>query len=114
MTAAPAATGRVLPTLNEDGSRRWIRPRATHGPMWRRRRVVAYALMALFLAIPYLRVGGKPAVLLDLPRRHFTLLGTTFLPTDTLLLMLLLVSVIVSIFLVTALFGRVWCGWACP
>src|SRR5690606_19767918 len=42
------------------------------------------------------------------------LFGTTFLPTDGVLLMLLLLSIFVSIFLVTALLGRVWCGWACP
>src|SRR5690606_11360769 len=43
-----------------------------------------------------------------------TFFGSTFLPTDTLLLMLLFVSVLVFIFLLTALFGRVWFGWACP
>ncbi len=110
----PAPPGRVLSTLNEDGSRRWIRPRPSAGVWWRRRRAVAYALMALFIALPYLRVGGKPSVLLDLPRREFTLLGTTFLATDTLLFMLLLVSAIIALFAFTALFGRVWCGWTCP
>jgi cytochrome c oxidase accessory protein FixG len=114
VTAPPAPAGRVLPTLNEDGSRRWIRPRPARGTYWRRRRAVAYALMALFVALPYVRVGGKPSILLDLPQRRFTLFGTTFLPTDTLLLMLLLLSTVVGIFLVTALFGRVWCGWSCP
>lgn len=111
---APAPGGRVLPTLNEDGSRNWIRPKPSPGPWWRRRRVAAYALMALFIAIPHLRIGGKPAILLDVPRREFTILGTTFLPTDTLLLMLLLASIVIAIFLFSALFGRVWCGWACP
>src|SRR4030095_4616433 len=71
-------------------------------------------LMTVFFLIPNLRMGGKPLILLDVPRRQFTLFGTTFLPTDTLLLMLLLASVIMPIFLLTALFGRVWCGWACP
>jgi cytochrome c oxidase accessory protein FixG len=112
--AAPPAAGRVLPTLNPDGSRRWIRPKPAYGRHWRHRRAVAYALMALFLAIPYVKVGGRPLILLDLPRREFTFGGVTFLPTDTLLLMLLLVGVVVGIFLVTALWGRVWCGWACP
>lgn len=110
----PVSSGRVLPTLNVDGSRRWLRPKPAPGAHWRRRRVVAYALMFLFLAIPYIRVGGRPLILLDLPRREFTLVGTTFLPTDTLLLMLLLLSIVVTIFLLTALFGRVWCGWGCP
>ena len=108
------APGRVLSTLNEDGSRRWIRPRPSSGRWWRRRRIVAYALMLVFFAIPYLRLAGKPLVLLDLPRREFTLFGTTFLPTDTLLFMLLFVSCGIAIFLVTTLFGRVWCGWGCP
>ena len=110
----PVAVGRVLPTLNEDGSRRWIRPKPAHGWYARARSIVAYSLMVVFVLIPHLRMGGKPLILLDLPRRHFTLFGTTFLPTDTLLLMLLLASIIIAVFLLTALFGRVWCGWACP
>ena len=114
MSGAPAAVGRVLPTLNEDGSRRWIRPKPAHGKFFGRRRATAYALMLVFFLIPYLRMDGKPLVLLDLPRREFTLFGTTFLPTDTLLLMLLMMSIVITIFLLTALFGRVWCGWGCP
>ena len=47
-------------------------------------------------------------------RREFTLFGTTFLPTDTMLFMLLFLERLVGIFLLTALFGRVWCGWGCP
>ena len=112
--SAPVAVGRVLPTLNEDGTRRWIRPKPAHGAHWHARRVVAFGLMLVFFLIPHLRMAGKPLILLDLPRRQFTLFGTTFLPTDTLLLMLLLASIIITIFLLTALFGRVWCGWACP
>ena len=114
MTSAPVAAGRVLPTLNVDGSRRWIRPKPAEGKFQRRRRTTAYGLMFVFLVIPYLHVRGKPIVLLDLPHREFTLLGTTFLPTDTLLLMLLMMSILITVFLLTALFGRVWCGWGCP
>jgi len=108
------ADERVLSTLNVDGSRRWIRPRPSGGRWWRSRQVVAYALMFVFFVIPYLRMNGKPLILLDLPRREFTLFGTTFLPTETLLFMLGFVSIGITIFLVTALFGRVWCGWGCP
>ena len=112
--AAPQSDERVLSTLNSDGSRRWLKPRLSKGRFLTRRRVFAYALIAVFTLIPYLSLNGKPLVLLDILHREFTLFGKTFLPTDTLLLALLVVSIFVMIFLLTALFGRVWCGWACP
>ncbi len=111
---APEAREPVLSTLNRDGSRRWLRPKVSKGRYWRRRLVVGWSLIAVFTLLPILRMNGKPLVLLDVPAREFTLFGTTFLPTDTFLLMLLLFSIFVGIFLITAIWGRVWCGWACP
>jgi cytochrome c oxidase accessory protein FixG len=111
---APEAPERVLPTLNQDGSRLWIRPRPSRGPWWQRRRAVAYGLMVVFFLLPYLRMHGRPLILLDLPRREFTLFGTTFLSTDMVLFQLLFLGAVLAIFLFTALLGRVWCGWACP
>ena len=110
----PNAPGRVLSTMNEDGSRRWPRPRPAHGAWWQRRRAMAWFLMAFFLILPYVKVHGRPAVLLDLPQREFLLFGARFLATDTVLFMLLMISTLIGIFLVTAVLGRVWCGWACP
>ena len=49
-------------------------------------------LIAVFTAIPYLQMHGRPLILLDVVHREFTLFGTTFLPTDSVLLMLLLVQ----------------------
>jgi cytochrome c oxidase accessory protein FixG len=111
---APEAEERVLSTLNRDGSRRWIRPKLSSGKFYRRRLVTAWSLIAVFTLIPILRMNGKPLILLDIPKREFTFFGATFLPTDTFLLMLLLFGIFVGIFLLTALLGRVWCGWACP
>lgn len=104
----------VLSTLNRDGSRRWLNPRLSLGRFLSRRRVVAYVLLVLYNALPWIPINGKPAILLDIAHREFTFFGTTFLPTDTLLLMLFVASIFVTVFLVTALFGRLWCGWACP
>ncbi|MFT3686808.1 MAG: hypothetical protein QM783_18115 [Phycisphaerales bacterium] len=101
---------RVLSTLNEDGSRRWIKPRPSRGKHWRRRRAVAYGLITLFVLLPYLRINDRPAVLLDILHREFTLFGRTFLPTDTLLLALLIVGVFTAVFFATALLGA--CGAA--
>jgi len=100
--------------MNEDGSRRWIRPKPSDGPWLTRRRVVAYALMVVYLAIPHVHINGKPSILLDAVRREFTLFGYTFLATDTVLFMLLLGTLVLLVFTFTALFGRVWCGWGCP
>jgi len=115
---APGTTieqaGGALTTLNADGTRRWLRPRPSAGRFLTRRRIVAYALICLFAVTPFIKLGEKPVILLDVVAREFTFFGKTFYPTDTLLLALLLVSVFVTIFLFTALFGRVWCGWACP
>ncbi len=110
----PTADERVLATLNKDGSRRWLRPRLSPGRFLNGRKIVGYALIVLFAALPYIRINGKPAMLLDLPNREFTFFGRTFLPTDTLLLAFMLLTIFVTIFLLTALFGRVWCGWGCP
>ncbi|HYE62935.1 MAG TPA: cytochrome c oxidase accessory protein CcoG [Phycisphaerales bacterium] len=104
----------TLSTLNEDGSRRWLNPRPSRGRFWTRRRAVAYTLIALFTAIPYITVNGLPLVLLDIVHRRFTLFGYTFLPTDTPLFVLLMVAVFLAVFLATSVLGRVWCGWACP
>ena len=105
---------RVLSTLNADGTRRWLKPRVFTGRFWHMRRAVAYLLIIIFTAIPYINIYGKPAILLDIINRRFTFFGKTLFATDTLLLALFLMIVFVTIFMLTAIFGRVWCGWACP
>jgi cytochrome c oxidase accessory protein FixG len=110
----PAPSERVLSTLNADGSRRWLRPRVSVGRFLSARRALAWFLIALFTVLPFIRIHGAPAILLDIARRQFTLFGKTFLPTDTVLLAVLLLGIVVSVFLITAVLGRVWCGWACP
>ncbi len=111
--SAPVAPS-VLSTINDDGSRRWIHPRPSPGRFLTRRAFVAYALIAVFALLPYVRIGGYPAILLDVITRRFHLFGFTFLPTDLVLLALLGITVFVTIFLITAVVGRVWCGWGCP
>ncbi|MBL4809464.1 MAG: cytochrome c oxidase accessory protein CcoG [Phycisphaerales bacterium] len=105
---------RVLSTLNDDGTRRWLKPRLSPGRFWMRRRLVAYLLIALYSLLPFIKINDKPAILLDIMHREFTFFGKTFLSHDTLLFGLFMIMVFFTIFLVTALFGRIWCGWMCP
>ena len=97
----------VLSTLEADGSRRWLKPKLSKGRLLLLRRIMAYVLIAIFTVVPFLKMGGMPLILLDIPARRFTLFGFTFLPSDTALLAIFLVGVLLSVVLFTALFGRV-------
>ncbi len=104
----------VLTTLTSDGKRKWMYPVPEKGRYWMRRLITGWALIVLFVGLPVVQINGKPAILLDLLNREFTFFGVTFYPTDTFILLMLFVGIMISIFLFTALLGRVWCGWACP
>ena len=60
MSLPAQAQGRVLPTLNPDGTRRWLRPRLFAGRFFKRRRALAWVLIALFTAIPPLPGWALP------------------------------------------------------
>ena len=104
----------VLSTMTRDGKRKWLYPIPSKGSFNRQRLILGWALIVLFVMLPVVHIGGKPAVFLDFIHREFTFFGFTFFPTDTFLLLLLLISAFLSIVIFTALFGRVWCGWGCP
>lgn len=114
MATPPIYEGRVLPTLNADGTRRRIHPRLYPGRILNARRLVGLSLIVMFALMPLLRMNGKPLMLFDLIERRFTLFGRTFLPTDGALLMLALLGLFVAIIALTAILGRAWCGWGCP
>lgn len=75
---------------------------------------MGWALILLFVGLPFVKVGGMPAVFLDVASREFTFFGRTFFATDGALLMLLMLSIFIGVILLTALVGRGWCGWGCP
>jgi cytochrome c oxidase accessory protein FixG len=104
----------VLTTLRNDGTRRWMYPVLNTGKWFKKRVVVGYGLILLFFALPIIKIGGEPAIWLDVVHRRFVVLGQIFYPTDTALLMLMGITSLLGIAWLTALFGRVWCGWGCP
>lgn len=106
--------GQVLSTMESDGSRRWLKPKLSEGKYHRRRRMVAAFLIFVFTLLPFLKYDGRPLLLLDIINRDFVIFGLRILPTDTAIMALGMVMVFLTVFWFTAVFGRVWCGWACP
>lgn len=104
----------VLYTVDSHGNRKWVYPEIVWGRFLKVRTVIAYLLMLIYLGAPWVRINGKPLILLNLTDRKFTFFGIDFWATDTIFLMFFLTSLGLTLFLVTAILGRVWCGWACP
>jgi cytochrome c oxidase accessory protein FixG len=103
-----------LSSIHEDGSRRSIHPADVKGRFVTWRRVVYAVLIGIYVALPFLRIGGNPAVFLDIVHRRFYLFGHTFNAQDVWLVVFLLTSLGFGLLFLTAWLGRVWCGWACP
>jgi cytochrome c oxidase accessory protein FixG len=100
--------------MDERGRRKWVYPADIQGRFMRWRRWTGWVLIAIYFALPWIRVGGMPAVWLQIPERRFVLFGSVFFPQDAFYLVFLLVGLALCLFFFTALVGRVWCGWACP
>jgi cytochrome c oxidase accessory protein FixG len=94
--------------------RRKIYPRAVHGLFARWRVALVIATQLIFYGLPWLHWNGRQAVLFDLAARKFYIFGVVFWPQDVIYLTVLLILSALSLFLFTAVAGRLWCGYACP
>ena len=103
-----------LASLDKMGGRLFIYPAQVRGFFRKWRTVTQIILIAIFLLLPWIKIGGQQAVLLDLPGRKFALFGVTFWAHDAPMIFFVLAILTMSLALMTALWGRVWCGWACP
>ncbi len=112
--ALPPPEGMLIPTMDVAGRRRWLSPHLVKGMWWKRRGIVACVLIAIYAITPFLSYRNLPLVQFDIPARRLVFFGTVLRPTDTLLLALLTLIAFVTLFWLTAMLGRVWCGWACP
>lgn len=112
--AQDPATGLVKSSLRADGTREPVHPADVRGRFARARRAVFAVLIAIWAGLPWIQIGGHPAVFLDVQHRKFFLFGATFNAQDLWLLFFLLTGLGFSLVFLTAVAGRVFCGWACP
>lgn len=103
-----------LSTVNEKGKRNWIYPKKPSGRYYTARNIVAVILLLFFFSGPFITINDQPLLLLDILERKFVIFGMAFWPQDLHLLVFGALSLIIFVVLFTAVFGRLWCGWACP
>ncbi len=101
-------------TIAEDGSRNFLRPADVRGRYTALRRVSAIFLILIYVSLPLIQINGHPAVFLDLGTRRFHLFGLTLAAEDLWILFFFITGLGFLLFFITSLFGRLWCGWACP
>ena len=103
-----------ISTVDSSGKRIWVYPKKPAGRFHNRRIIVTIILLTIFFTGPFISINGNPLLLLNFIGRKFIILGYAFWPQDFFLLALVLVLFFVFVILFTVVFGRVWCGWACP
>ena len=104
-----------IPSITDTGNKRkWMYPQIIKGKLYHYRDMVSYALLLLLFSGPFIKINGEQLILLNVMERKFVFFGVIFWPQDFYLFVLALLTFMVFIVMFTAIFGRVWCGWACP
>ena len=91
-----------------------IYPRSVSGFFSRWRWATVFLTQLVFYGMPWLEWGQRQAILFDLGSRRFYIFGLVLYPQDFIYLTGVLVISALSLFLFTAVAGRLWCGYACP
>ena len=92
----------------------WLHPKKPKGKWHRKRIVFSVFLLSFLFAGPHIRIGGEPLLLFNIIERKFVLFGQVFWPHDFHLFAIAMITAVVCITLFTVIFGRLFCGWACP
>jgi len=95
--------------------RQKVYPREVHGTFANWRVAMVLVTLGIYYGLPWINWGaGRQAFLIDLPNRKFNLFYWTFWPQDLFYLTAILIISALSLFLFTAVAGRLWCGYTCP
>ena len=98
----------------KDGKRAWIYAQKPKGKLYTKRTLLSIVYLIAFFSLPFIKVNGEPLFLINILERKFILFGVIFWPQDLFLFVLGMLTFVVFIVLFTVVFGRVFCGWACP
>ena len=103
-----------LATIDQKGKRNYIFPKKPKGKLYNKRTIASIIYLLFFFTLPWIKVNGEPFIMLNVLKRKFILFGQIFGPQDFFIFALGMITFMVFIILFTVVFGRVFCGWACP
>lgn len=101
-------------TMEQSGKRKWVFPKRPKGKFTNYRNIVSYLLLAVFFAIPFLKINGNPLLMFNILDREFFIFGQPYYPQDFFILTIGVIASLVFIIVFTIAFGRIFCGWICP
>lgn len=101
-------------TVDDKGKRIFILPKIIKGKWYKYRTYFSWLLLALLFVTPFISYNGRPLLLFNVLERKFIIFGAVFWPQDFILFLLAVISLIIFVILFTVVFGRLFCGWACP
>jgi cytochrome c oxidase accessory protein FixG len=104
----------TIATIGKDGKRIWVFPSKPKGRYFNLRSWFSLGYLAIFFGIPFVKWNGDPLFLINVVERKFIIFGSIFWPQDFFIFGLGMLIFIIFIALFTVVFGRVFCGWACP
>ncbi len=114
MNPNPAAAAEAPHSVWLYQAARKIQVKSVQGRFVNWRWAVVWLTQLVFYGLPWLTWNGRQAVLLDLNARRFYIGGLVLYPQDFIYLTAMLLLAAYSLFLFTAVAGRLWCGYACP
>ena len=78
------------------------------------RRLFAWLQAVLILGLPFVRISGESALRFDVPSLRLYFFGSVLWISESFFFLLIFLLIFLGIMLFTVLYGRLWCGWACP
>ncbi len=100
--------------IDDSGKSKKIFAKQPKGKWYKRRTWFAWFCIFFLVLAPIIRINGNPLMLFDIANRKFSIFGNLIWAQDTFILALIMLIVVVFIVLFTVVYGRLWCGWACP
>ncbi|MGF2412769.1 MAG: cytochrome c oxidase accessory protein CcoG [Ferruginibacter sp.] len=101
-------------TISKEGKRNFINPKKPKGRLYNLRTWFSVFYLIVFFTLPFIKVYDEPLLMLNVLERKFIIFSMVFWPQDFFIFGIAMLTFVVFVILFTVVFGRIFCGWACP